>query len=335
MLPKRNLAVQKGQEGQKFFEDFVTRTLKCIYHSVSQENDYGIDGYVELIDNTFVTGNRVAIQIKHGDSYFAKENKLNYLYIGDIKHLYYYMNNWQTPIYILIIDSKFERMHWVEFDIKKVMYFGQNDLTWSIEVPKNNTLNENFKESIFRYKSITENLDQIIDWNLNLNKALKNTDFKVISINEADICSKKYDLITDFIERVSFHYQILIDSANSLEIVFPDYIDDLREIYQISEVMVWLRNSIDAGLPWFYFLNTQTTNASLHLLLVAFCYENVDNIDESFHYIALSREKLPVFFEKNFENLNIFMEKHKLGIELNKKISDDISNYYKIHLRTS
>ena len=48
MFPKRNLSSQKGVEGQAFSQFFVINKLKCIYHPVSQENDSGIDGYIEL-----------------------------------------------------------------------------------------------------------------------------------------------------------------------------------------------------------------------------------------------------------------------------------------------
>lgn len=49
MFPKRTTSVQKGVEGQAFFQFFVVNKLKGVYHPVSQENDSGIDGYIELV----------------------------------------------------------------------------------------------------------------------------------------------------------------------------------------------------------------------------------------------------------------------------------------------
>ena len=51
MFPKITSNNLKGITGQAYFEYFVNEYLKCIYHPISEENDFGIDGYIELVIN--------------------------------------------------------------------------------------------------------------------------------------------------------------------------------------------------------------------------------------------------------------------------------------------
>jgi len=69
------------------------------------------------------------------NSYFNNITNYGYKYIGEEKHLNYYLNN-QSPIFIIIIDEKRDRMNWVKFDINKTMPVGEEK--WWIEIPKEN-----------------------------------------------------------------------------------------------------------------------------------------------------------------------------------------------------
>ncbi|CAM4315098.1 DUF4365 domain-containing protein [Erysipelothrix aquatica] len=329
MFPKRSESAQKGVEGQAFFQLFVVSQLKCIYHPVNQENDSGIDGYIELVVDGNTSGKLIAVQIKHGNSYFKSKTKSGYKYTGEYKHLNYYMNQ-QLPVFIIILDDKFEKQLWVEFDIKKITSSGTN--SWNIEISEENSLTKNFHETIFNKVSPIVDFDETIRWNLALNSLLQESNFSIIAIPKNDINTISFDTINEFIDRLSGNGDLLVKSANTLDIFFPEYDEDTREIFQIPEIMNWLKQSVDNGLPWFYFLNTKGKSTGLHLLVTAYCsITNVDFSGKGF-IINYSPEDLKFFIEKNFDNLNRFMEAHHLDIELNKDISERISNYFSEHL---
>jgi hypothetical protein len=79
-FPKRNKNQLKGTVGQTYFQHFVNANLNCIYHPINQENDFGIDGYIELVDNDNVTGRLIGIQLKHGNSFFKLKTSASCTY---------------------------------------------------------------------------------------------------------------------------------------------------------------------------------------------------------------------------------------------------------------
>lgn len=145
LFPKINSNKLKGITGQAYFQYFVNECLKCIYYPVSQEGDFGIDGYIGLVINQNATGKLLGIQIKHGNSYFKKQTSQSYQYFGDMKQLNYYSNS-QVPIFIIIMNDDFTKMNWVQFDITEVTLV--NSTKWSLAIPKENEIRTNFKEAI-------------------------------------------------------------------------------------------------------------------------------------------------------------------------------------------
>ena len=135
IFPKITSSNMKGMTGQAYFQCFVNEYLKCVYHPIHEENDFGIDGYIEIVINGNVTGKLVGVQIKHGNSYFNNSTEYGYKYVGEQKHLNYYLNN-RSPIFIIIIDDDCNRINWVQFDIAKTMPIDEKK--WWIEIPKEN-----------------------------------------------------------------------------------------------------------------------------------------------------------------------------------------------------
>jgi len=109
-FPKRRKSNLTGAIGETYFQNFVNEALGCLYHPVHQENDFGIDGYIELVSGENVTGKLVGIQLKHGNSYFKNKTQYGYKYTGESKHINYYLNK-GLPIFIILMDGEFKRMH--------------------------------------------------------------------------------------------------------------------------------------------------------------------------------------------------------------------------------
>jgi len=177
-FPKLTQSNLKGLKGQAYFQNYVYEYLKCLYHPIHEENDFGLDGRIEIAIDGKVTGKLIGVQIKHGNSYFEKKTKFGYRYEGKQRHLNYYINN--PPIYIVIIDDDCNRMKWVKFDINKTNELGED--RWWIEIPEENNLKTNFKNAIL------SEADEIIDYEEEIlyswlqNDGFKESDFRILAI---------------------------------------------------------------------------------------------------------------------------------------------------------
>lgn len=325
MFPKITSNNLKGITGQAYFEYFVNEYLKCIYHPISEENDFGIDGYIELVINNNVTAKLVGVQIKHGNSFFNNPTTYGYKFIGNEKHLNYYLNS-QVPIFIVIMDEEFNKMNWVQFDISKTMPVGQNK--WYIEIPKNNELQTNFKDALFQAAGPVVEFKELIQFNWNINSLIKNSGNKVLAIPKSQILNKKFDCINNLINRLSINKEILVNSRTTIDIFFPEYNMDPREIFQIPEIMEWLKTSINIGIPWFYFLDYKYKNNGLNLLVHSYCHVEETYKKENKFLFNYNKLDMKNFLERNFTSMNIFMDKNDIDLEINKEISDGIITYY-------
>ncbi len=323
LFPKVTTNKSKGTSGQAYFECFVYEKLKCIYHPIHEENDFGIDGYIELVVNGNATSKLVGVQIKHGNSYFNKLTKLGYKYVGEQKHLNYYLNN-QSPIFIVIMDNDFQRMNWIQFKIEKTIPI--NEINWCIEIPKENELKTNFKEAIFNEAGPIIDFGQQIQFNWAINSILQKTDRKVIAIPKYEIIKNSFRTINEYINRMSIDNELLINARTSLDIYFPEFSIDSREIFQIPEIMQWLKQSIDIGIPWFYFLDYRQTSTCFNLLVHSYCGITNMHITEEKYLCEYNKIDLKNFLEKNFDNMNKFMEKNHIDERINKEITDGIIN---------
>lgn len=330
-FPKMNSSREKGNRGQTCFQCFVQNELKCIYHKVEQENDYGIDGYIELVDKELVTGKRIGVQIKHGNSYFRIKTEVGYKYVGENKHLNYYMNM-EEPVFIVIMDEEFSRMKWVQFKIEKTMPV--KDEKWWIEVRDENNIKENFKEAIFEVAGPIIDYEEQIQKDWMISELFQSTNATIFAITKAEIENEDFSDILNYISVVSRNSRMLTESRTTLEIFFPEYADDTREIFQIPEVVSWIDKSLAIGIPWFYFLDYRKKNIGLMLLLESFCATNKIRKNENYSLLVeIDMGMYARFMEINFYNLNRFTEENGISEDINAEISDGIISYYESRLK--
>lgn len=329
LFPTRNDSNQKGVSGQAYFQHFVNTELKCIYHPIIQENDFGIDGYIELVVDKCVTGKLIGVQIKHGNSFFNSRTDYGYKYIGNNKHLNYYLNN-QCPIFIVIMDEDFNRKLWIEFDLLKTMPVGSSG--WWIEVLEDNYLDTNFHKAILAVTAPVIDFEKQIEMNWRINSAISNSDYRVLAIPKDEIIRMSFSYVNDFLSRLSVNKHLLLESRSSLDIFFPEYDNDPCEITQIPEIMKWLRSSIEFGIPWFYFLDTRHMNTGLHLLIHSYCLPIDISKHATGYLVNYDNISLVGFIEKNFLNLNNFTNNNSIGLSINEEVSKGITEYLEKYL---
>jgi hypothetical protein len=67
-----NKTIKKGERGINYLKTIVDQ-YECFFHKNDQENDVGLDCFIEFTKNGDETGKIVAIQVKNGSSYNTEE----------------------------------------------------------------------------------------------------------------------------------------------------------------------------------------------------------------------------------------------------------------------
>ncbi len=165
-FPKINQSSFTGESGINQVSTIVNNEFKWIFRPNHNENDYGIDAYIDIVsEDNFVTGQNVALQIKSGDSFFKTKSPNGFTFYGEMKHLNYYMNS-QSPILIVICDSSKRKCFWEKFDGNKIE---ETKSGWKLNIPANNILELSNKNRILDLlpppKDYSEDLSQ--QWKIN------------------------------------------------------------------------------------------------------------------------------------------------------------------------
>lgn len=323
-FPMQNQNQRKGRKGESRFADFVVNSLNCIYHKIDGSDDFGIDGHIEIVANNAVTGRYVAVQVKHGNSYFAQKTESGYKFVGKDKHLNYYLNS-PVPVFIVIMDDNFERMLWVHFELAQILPVGSD--SWWIEMPENNTLEANFANSIFTSVGNIIDYSELVASIKCTNSMLNDVDTIAIGISKDEVNTLDFSDVMATFEALSRNKTIRNKFMSACSLFFPEYDDDPREIIQIPEVMQWLKKSISYNVPWFYFLDTSKTSG-IHLLLFAYANPLLRPQKNGFIYAEIDARETAKFLEHAFVNLNAFTELYNVGFDDNKKISEKLANYF-------
>src|SRR4051794_7398509 len=115
-FPTYSSSAKQGNRGVRLVSRIVSDTFEWLFRQIHQEEDFGIDGHLELITSVgLVTGRMIAAQIKYGPSFFAEKNKWGYVYRGKKKH-FNYLANYTAPVIICICEPKTKKCYWVRFE---------------------------------------------------------------------------------------------------------------------------------------------------------------------------------------------------------------------------
>jgi hypothetical protein len=136
-----------------------------------------------------------------------------------------------------------------------------------------------------------------------------------------------FSIIKEFIIERDFNEVLLYDARSRLNISFFGYDDEPRELYEIAEVINWVKYSIlEEKIPWFFFLSTNEASQGIKLLALCFCSVAVRGMDGNY-FLQADTSKLREFALVNFGILNEFMGEHKLNDGINNEISQNVLEY--------
>jgi hypothetical protein len=91
--------------------DGIVNSHGSVFRPVHQEDDFGIDGYIELVHSEKVSGRLVAVQIKAGDSYLSKD-KRQFEVKTDDHHLQYW-RSFMIPVILICYSPSMNLAAWM------------------------------------------------------------------------------------------------------------------------------------------------------------------------------------------------------------------------------
>jgi hypothetical protein len=146
-------------------------------------------------------------------------------------------------------------------------------------------------------------------------------DYTII-IDKEGIKGGDYSVIRDYMSEFDFNETLIYENKSQLHISIYGYDDDPRELFEIEEVVEWVKKSIfEEEIPWFLLLSTSPDSQSIKLLALCFCSDPA-------HGIKADASKLQEFAEINFGILNKYMKEKKLLDSQNAEISQNIIKYF-------
>jgi len=324
-FPKFSSSAQMGEVGINLVAHLFSKDFRWIFRRVHQEHDFGIDGYVDIVnDNNQVTGRSFAVQIKCGSSYFRESKYSEYWYQGENKHLNYLLNH-PVPVVIILVNPESQEFFWREFDINDTEEYGSG---WRMPIPKSQKLVLDAKPLLKALVGEEEDFSDDIDWYWGLNSLLgKDLDPLICIISRDEIESQDFSGATNFFDRVLSNSSVARRCQGRLEFSIYGYESDPRELYEIQEVRHYLQILEPMVKYWFFFLNPHPSSHSLRLLMACVCGIQVIGNQATGNYVKYNLNDKASFLTRNFCWLNIIIERLNFSSEENQRISESITEY--------
>ena len=145
-----------------------------------------------------------------------------------------------------------------------------------------------------------------------------------VPIPKMDVLMEDFSTIQELIEQIALDRDQLIAMRNRWEVFFLGYDDDPREIPDIPEVINWIEQSVEIGIPWFYFMRSNPASTGLLTFMICCGAEHEPQYPER-HYF--DQDRILPFIKKNLENLERFVEQYDIPEEIGYAATDDIMEY--------
>lgn len=313
-----------GDVGVNLVASIVSDNLKWLFRRNHNESDFGIDGYIDIIEaDGSVSGRCLAVQIKFGDSYLKAKTDYGYTFYGQSKHLNYLLNH-PVPVLIVLCDPASRTCYWEHLDLTKTE---PTQSGWKMCIPFEQTLCSGAQTSLKAIAGpVIDYTTQLQDyWSIN-HLVKQDFDFILYAINRSDIENQEYSNVTAFFNRFRATKTLAKKMQAKIDISISGYEFDRRELWQIPEVTLWFHKVEPQVKYWFYFLTADQLAGGLTLLTFCRCKARwlgrpSKIAEQSGGMVDMNGNLFGKFLERNYGWLNEISEWLNLSMEDNKKIS--------------
>jgi hypothetical protein len=123
------------------YVETVVNNHGSIFRRVHQEEDVGIDGFIELVHDESASGKLIAVQIKSGDSYLSEAGDCFEVAVNE-KHLSYW-RNFMLPVILVCYSPTKDVAAWISLRdfIEQEEYLGRVPIT-KVNIPLRNIFDQ-------------------------------------------------------------------------------------------------------------------------------------------------------------------------------------------------
>lgn len=146
----------------------------------------------------------------------------------------------------------------------------------------------------------------------------------MVHISKGDVLMEDFLNIQSLIQRFTKDRENLIKARNSWEVFFSGYDDDPREIPDIPEVVNWITQSVEEGIPWFYFLNADADSIGLLMFMICCGVEHDPSYTNRY---TLDANRILPFVKRNMENMEKFVEKYEIPESVWHTAADEVLGF--------
>jgi hypothetical protein len=319
-FPKLTASQLTGAIGVTILNGIVERELKWRFRRNHQEDDFGIDGYVDLVSESgCVLGKNFAVQIKTGPSHVVKSTDHGFLLHGQLKHLNYFLNS-PLPIILVWVDDSVGRAWWVHVKPTAVRMAKAG---WTILIPKSNRLDSSARTALAALAGPVSNYLPLVGRIQTIREAARGVERIFFLADRAEVEAGDVSRLKEFFEMFEAVPEMLPALQGKLILIVHGWNEDAREVYQIPEARAWFEKAERAVLGWGYYLDLDGSHSTFHTFFMCSSTTEIvgETIDRSGKVVEISLDEAQKFIEKHFDWLNEFTDKHSFALEVNKEIS--------------
>jgi hypothetical protein len=321
-FPKATLSRRLGNSGLNKVSSIINDDFGWIFRKVDQGDDFGIDAFADVVnEHGEVTGQSIAIQIKFGGSYFKSNSARHVAFYLQDQHINYY-GNLANQI-IIILGSKNENLIWFRFCVDDLEKTRKG---WKIEINKNSIFDVSAKEAILELLGQPKNIKAEAEENWAFSELIGLHSHILYTIDAEDITDCNITNLVHFVNRLTRNKKVAQLSQGKLELYTPAFDNDKRELWEIPEMVRWIRATESANIPWFFLCNTEPPCMWLPLYFAALT-EGIEagratnSLKREIINISMPRDKILILLESNFTNLNKICDRYQFTEMENKSMT--------------
>jgi len=296
----------------------VEKELNWRFRRNHQEDDFGIDGYVDIVqEGGAIVGKCFAVQIKTGPSHIVKSPDQGMLLYGERKHLNYFLNS-PIPVVLVWVDDSRSQAWWVHVKPAAIRMTSNG---WSILIPKSNRFDSSGQHELARLAGLVKDYLPWVERIQKIREMACDAERVIFLATKVEATTCDVSRLKQFFEMFEAAPDMLPRLQGKLILAVQGWNDDKREVYEIPEARKWFANAEQAVLGWGYYLDLEASYTTFHTFFLCTIPTKIIGIRRTGKLLDVSRMDGLKFIKKHFSWLNEFAEKHGFSADVNKQIS--------------
>ena len=319
-FPQYSKAQRTGNAGVTIVEQLVEHELGWRFRRNDQQDDFGIDGYLDVIrEDGAVLGRSVAVQIKTGKSHIIKNSNFGFVLKGTRKHLNYFLN-YPIPVLLVFVDEVAQRAWWVHV-CPQAIRLRKTD--WEITVPQAQRLDASCINDLNALAGKTMDYLPLVEQMTRVREAACSAAVVVFLITKNETVNCDTTRLQAFFTMFEASPDNLPDIRNKFTLAVHGYAEDHRELYEIVEVRRWFAAAEKAvcGWPYYWDLSLESGTVALFFYCTSDIEVNGPSTDGHKMRLEVTGVQIARFLSRHLDSLNTLMKKHGISETVNKEVS--------------